>query len=124
MRLTKVREALAEIFCQTERPLTVPEILVKLEQSNLRPNKTTVYRELEILIKNEILKEVYFNDDKKRYELDRDHHHHLVCKQCGEVIEIECDHSFELQVEAVAKKNNFVIETESLEFFGQCKNCV
>lgn len=123
LRLTKLREALAGIFCQAEKPLTVPEILSELKKYTLEPNKTTVYREFEILLKNKILKEVYFNDDKKRYEIIHEHHHHLVCKKCAKVIKIDCDQSFELQVERQAKKSNFVLENSSMEFFGKCSKC-
>lgn len=89
----------------------------------LKVNKTTVYRQIDkLLLENKIL-EVELGDGKKRYELkDLKHHHHLVCKKCGTIDDIEIDEKMILG--SLSKKTSFKIESHSLEFFGTCVNCI
>ena len=55
-------------------------------------SKSSVYRQLEILVSENILKEVDFQDGHKRYEFSDslfEHHHHLICKNCKKVSRVE-----------------------------------
>jgi Fe2+ or Zn2+ uptake regulation protein len=88
----------------------------------LKVNKTTVYRQIDKLINENKITEVELGDGKKRYELKSlDHHHHLVCKKCGKLEDIELNENDLLK--EVAKRTNFVVDSHSLEFFGHCYNC-
>lgn len=88
----------------------------------LKVNKTTVYRQIDKLVSEERIVEVDFGDGKKRYELTNlNHHHHLVCKNCGKIKDIELDES--LILKELAKRTDFKIESHSLEFFGHCLKC-
>jgi len=73
-----------------------------------------------------MVKRFDFGDGAARFELigenDDGHHHHLVCTNCSEVVEIkEC---FPEKIEKrVAAKNGFKAVTHRLEFFGLCPDC-
>lgn len=126
-RITRVREAVLGLFVGAQVPLSVPELLEQLEQKRISANKTTVYREIEFLQEQGIVKAVQFNDDKKRYELsDREHHHHLVCERCEAVEELD-DLDVEDELHAlqkkIAHKSKFGGVWHTLEFFGLCKGC-
>lgn len=89
----------------------------------LKVNKTTVYRQIEKLLSENVIIEVELGDGKKRYELKNlDHHHHLVCKKCGNLEDIKLDEK--LILSEVAMKSNFKVENHSFEFFGICVNCI
>ncbi len=89
----------------------------------LKVNKTTVYRQIDKLLQENKIIEVELGDGKKRYELkDLKHHHHLVCKKCGNIDDIEIDEKMILG--SLSKKTSFKIESHSLEFFGTCVNCI
>lgn len=123
-RNSVTRDILIDIMHASSKPLSVPEMLTKMEKQNVRVNKTTVYREIEKLLKHEILKEVYLGGDKIRYEFENDkHHHHVVCVACKRVDEIPVDKDVEIHEKKIEEKLNYKVLNHSLEFFGVCKSC-
>ena len=120
---TKVRQALVEILLSTDSPLSITELLENLSKQKLKPNKTTVYREIDFLKNMEILQEVEFGDGKKRYEILAEHHHHIVCVNCKRVTDVQMDQDLDLFNAKIAKVAGYKPVGHSLEFFGLCKNC-
>ena len=124
LKITKYRTALLESFFTTDHPFSVQEILDILQERGLEPNKTTVYRELDVLIEQGIVKELDLGDNRKRYEFAHlDHHHHLICTQCNSISDVVLDEDFVNIEKKVQKTNNFTITDHLLEFYGLCSRC-
>ncbi len=51
-----------------------------------------------------------------------EHHHHLICKNCGKTVEIEA-HEVEKWAEKVAKQHGFREPSHTVEIFGLCGDC-
>ena len=51
-----------------------------------------------------------------------EHHHHLICKNCGKTVEIEA-HEVEKWAEKVAKQHGFREPSHTVEIFGLCSDC-
>jgi Fe2+ or Zn2+ uptake regulation protein len=124
-RITAVRTAVLAILTKEEHPLSVQDLLNKLAKRHLRANKTTVYRQLETLTAKQIVREIRFADRTVRYELarDNDHHHHLVCLNCGKTEDISFKEDIERQEKSIMKQKKFKVLEHSLEFFGLCHAC-
>ena len=123
-RLTNVRKNLVEIFTNTKVPLSIQELMGKLEKQGLMANKTTIYREIYFLMEQDIVAEIDFGDRRKRYEsAHAEHHHHLICLKCSKVIDITLTSELKKEEQRLAKQNNFKITNHSLEFFGLCSQC-
>lgn len=61
--------------------------------------------------------------ERSVFELaDSDHHDHMVCAECGKIIEFH-DDTIEKQQISIAKQNNFEIHDHSLYLYGKCENC-
>ncbi len=61
--------------------------------------------------------------DRAVYELaDADHHDHMVCVECGSIIEFH-DQKIEKQQEAIASSHGFDIQDHALTLYGRCKKC-
>jgi Fur family ferric uptake transcriptional regulator len=126
-RITKIRQAMLEIFAETTHPQSVQELLVSIAREHPTVNKTTIYRELEFLVKNSIVTEIDILDGMKRYELHESdhHHHHLVCNECKEIQCVEVPHHDLDALEGrIHKSHKFKVTSHVLEFFGLCKNCL
>jgi Fur family ferric uptake transcriptional regulator len=87
----------------------------------------TVFRFIQILEKKNLVQRHTWNDRQLRYEivapqLDGHHHHHLICKTCHRVEEIEACTVASLERE-LAKQKGYTDLTHSLEFFGVCPKC-
>ncbi len=112
------------ILKKTQKPITVQEISSGLLKKNISANKTTIYRELEFLLTQNIIDEIEFGDGKKRYELRSEkHHHHIVCIQCGKVEDIDFDVDLKTHEKEISKKTGFEIKEHNIEFFGLCQSC-
>jgi len=124
-RTTPIRTALMSILSHSKQPLTPQELLAALAKQGLSANKTTVYRQLEVLQRYSIVQQVNFADRTKRYELvsDSGHHHHLVCLQCQRIEDVSFPTDLETQEKLIWKQNKFKVVQHSLEFFGLCQSC-
>jgi Fe2+ or Zn2+ uptake regulation protein len=123
-KVTKYRVALVELFENYTEPLSVGEIVDRLASSTLYPNKTTLYRELDFLVGAGLVREIDLGDSRKRYELyAREHHHHLVCKQCERIEDVVLEEDIVLMERKIAKMRNFEVKSHMLEFFGLCSHC-
>ncbi len=120
------RSILDEIIKNEGSHLTTEEIydLVKVNCPEI--GLATVYRTVQLLEEMEVLYKLDLDDGCSRYELcdeDESHqHHHLICQNCGKVIEVEGDLLEELE-QGIEKKYNFKIKNHSLKFYGICDNC-
>lgn len=129
--ITNPRILVLEALLENKSPITVDELLTKLEN---QVAKSTLYRVLSDLKKINILQEFTNLENQSVVELllDTDsHHHHLFCSDCGEIIDVEMANEFEEklsnEIKRIEKKFNFIIEDHRLELFGKCtdlcENC-
>lgn len=118
-RLTATRSQLLRILESSKSPISAEEILTRLSV-----NKTTVYRQLDSLVKQGIASPVTFTDRTTRYESAKlGHHHHLVCTKCQKVTDVCIPENIDQQVEPIAAAKKFRITFHQLEFFGLCADC-
>ncbi len=86
----------------------------------------TVYRTLQLLSELDVLSKLNLDDGCVRYELNThedDHqHHHLICTNCGDVIEVVVDLLDALESE-IEVNYQFKINDHKVKFFGICKKC-
>jgi Fe2+ or Zn2+ uptake regulation protein len=126
LRKTTLRTALLELLNESESPLSVPEILEHLKKRSLTPNKTTLYREADTLLKHAILEETVISGVRKLYITQHGHHHHFICLTCKTTSCIE-DPSLEdalLKVQdTLITVNGFLTSGHDLNFYGQCREC-
>ena len=119
---TPARIAITEFLSKANSPVDVSQVINFLRSKDLSTNKVTVYRIMEFLSKNRIVDRVEFGEGKFRYEITRNHHHHLICTNCGKIQDIEGDFLKNMEDE-IRKAKKFEVRNHSLEFFGLCKNC-
>lgn len=121
-RITKTRKEIINILFNSGCMLSLKEISLKLKKNNIVPNRTTIYRELlflqkeNIAIKNRSLNKDYF-------EIIKDHHHHLICLNCNSFKKIEIENDLIRKEKEISKKNKFKIINHSFDFYGTCNRC-
>ncbi len=94
------------------------------KKENYDISLASIYRTIKLLLKNGILEEYNFMKTYKFYEviLGREHHDHLICTKCGNVIEFSNKAIEELQ-EIIAKSYNFTITFHTHNIYGFCNEC-
>ncbi|MEK7636209.1 MAG: Fur family transcriptional regulator [Patescibacteria group bacterium] len=123
-RITPIRRALFEILITSKKPISVDGLIRSLAKKGMKPNKTTIYRELASLKTGGFIKEVQFKSDCRMYEITSlGHHHHLVCTKCNTIEDVRMENDMKQYEKKIYKKMAFKIFEHSLEFFGLCRKC-
>ncbi len=126
-KLTPQRRATLDTIIQNRgKHLNTEEIYDLVKEKCPEIGLATVYRTLQLLDELSILLKLNLDDGCIRYELNTnedDHqHHHLICENCNDVIEVELDLLEHLE-EKIEKKYNFKIKDHTVKFFGLCSKC-
>ena len=122
LKNTTPRLVVLKMLSEIKHPATVEDLYKRLGKNKV--NLVTLYRTLASFEKKGILRKVDLRKDAVYYELNTDHHHHIVCTNCDKIEDFE-NLEIEKVLEKIAKKSaKFAdIKNHSLELFGFCKNC-
>ncbi|HBR57906.1 MAG TPA: transcriptional repressor [Blastocatellia bacterium] len=124
LRRTTQRDVILEVFLATEDHVTSEDLYWLVHKRDSSVGHTTVYRTLRLLTEAGLAREVRFGDNKTYYEhhYEHQHHDHMICTQCGKVIEF-----FSAEIEALqdemAGKYEFKPTHHSLRMWGICSDC-
>ncbi len=123
LRMTSQRALILDVISQGGEHLDADEVyqLARQRQPNL--SLSTVYRNLQMLKRLDLVKELHFDESHHHYEAKPSaEHHHLVCLDCGEVVEFGCALSRKMQQE-VAHKKGFKVTGVEVHMTGFCSRC-
>lgn len=123
-KLTKPRKAILAILEQSQLPITVSEIAVRLKKAKAAVDLVTVYRNVAMLQELGLVNPVGLHEGQMRYEVrhGREHHHHIQCQGCGQIVDLMLCPLKKLTA-LVEEQTKFAIEDHALEFFGWCPQC-
>ena len=103
--------------------LSAEDIYRALIEQNEEVGVATIYRVLTQFEKSGIVNKLNFENNLSVYELSNvEHHDHLVCVKCNEIVEFQDDviESHQLQI---AKQHGFQLTDHSLYLYGLCRRC-
>lgn len=120
LKVTKNRLAVLDFLITSKKPLSVEDIFKKLKTAD----QVTIYRILNQFVLKDIVYQTDFRSGKAYFEFQDHHHHHIVCKNCGylEEVEICLPEKFIQMVQKSSSKFKKVSD-HALEFFGTCGKC-
>tara|TARA_Y100001960_G_scaffold118889_1_gene127316 strand:- start:14 stop:451 length:438 start_codon:yes stop_codon:yes gene_type:complete len=125
--VTSPRLVVLDLLLKEMRPLTIDQVL-KLAKGKLA--QSTLYRVIGDLTELGLITEFTTPENTMVVELNSDdgsHHHHIFCKNCGSITDIELNDSLEAALEKeVAKIEKYrciAIDSHSLELYGTCDDC-
>jgi Fur family ferric uptake transcriptional regulator len=122
-RITPHRRRVAEIVCAADGHISAGEIYDEIHARNPQVNISTVYRTLEWLEKLNLVTRSDLGEGHVVYEIaTRGKHHHLVCDQCGAIIEVE-DHVLDCLRDLLMERYDFQAEIKHLAIHGVCSKC-
>jgi Fur family ferric uptake transcriptional regulator len=124
LKITHQREEIARTFLHSSRHLSAEELYQRIRNAHPEVGLSTVYRTLKLLVNASLASPRQFGDGITRYEPQTgdEHHDHLICINCGSIIEFE-DQRIEQLQNKVAQNNDFTVLRHKLELYGYCKKC-
>ena len=122
LRLTAQRRRILDFFLQADRHLSQEDIYGALRKYGL--GRATVFRTLKMLEECRLVNHVVGSTGTPRFEvgLERPHHDHLICIDCGRIQEVRWPKLEEIQ-EQTCRKIGFTPKWHRHEIFGRCKDC-
>ena len=124
LKRTAQRDLILEVFLRTEEHLSSEDLYRLVQREDPSIGQTTVYRTLKLLTEAGLAREVRFGDGRTHYEHNykHQHHDHMICTECGKIIEF---YSAELEAiqDAMAAKHRFEPTQHSLRILGVCYDC-
>jgi len=127
-RVTANRKAIVGALSTATRPMTIPEILESPAGRGLA--QSSVYRNLLVLEQAGLVHRVVTDAEFARFELAEDlteHHHHLVCANCGTVEDVPASAGLEQSVHTaatqIARSTGFHTQRHRVDLVGLCARC-
>ena len=120
---TKQKELILNIIKKQQKEFTVKDIYNEL---NNKTGLTTVYRLIDRLVDDNIIKKTIGKDNKTKYQYlekcEEENHFYLKCNKCNIIQHVDCDCIKDLS-NHILKNHEFNAEKENIIINGICKNC-
>jgi len=133
IRPTLARELVFSVMESSEGHLSVEEVLQEVRKSEEGIGLTTVYRSLELLHSNGLVKKLDFGDGRAVFELSdtlsgKGPHQHLICRSCGQVQDltgspVDKEDFVGSMKSFIREKYRFTTENMEIKVYGLCSEC-
>jgi len=124
LRYTHQRQAIWDELSASDEHRDAEEIYLALYNSGLKVSRATVYRTIDVLVKNNLVRKLDLGDGRARYEnkIDTAHHDHLICVQCGKIEEF-MDNVIENRQEVIVENFGYRLIRHIHQLFVICDEC-
>ncbi|MFN0157130.1 MAG: Fur family transcriptional regulator [Bacteroidota bacterium] len=123
-RATPERFAVLDAVLQTQGHFDADGLYYRMVTGGIKVSKATVYNTLDLLQDCGLVSKYRFAENTSRYEkaFGRPHHHHMICLECGDIIEFISDKLERIQSDVCTEKD-FKAQSTTLQIFGSCSKC-
>ena len=122
-RLTPQRIMILSAIENSDHHISAEEIYVQIVAKYPNVNISTVYRTLELLKRLGLVTETDLGEGRVRYHpAEKGHHHHLVCRECGAIIDLDESVLAPLK-STLFHEYRFDADLRHLAILGRCLNC-
>ena len=124
LKYTPQRTVVLEEIIKDKGHRESEEIYLALKKSGQHVSRATIYRTMDILVNNGFARKMNLGDGRARYEskVNSPHHDHLVCMDCGLIVEF-MDQKIEDLQDEIAIQYEFQLKRHIHQLFGLCKKC-
>jgi len=124
LKYTRPRQVILQAAFKNKSHFDVETLYEQIRRKSRDVSRATVYRTMPLLVKSGLIKQSLRCQAKDQYEnvTGRDQHLHLVCDECGEIIEID-SREFEAMLISLADKYSFKVHDLNIGARGLCRRC-
>ena len=124
LKCTQPRKTILKVFLRVGGHIEIEELHRRISEEDEHIGKATVYRTMNLLVECGLAKENILSGGKRYFEkvYGREHHDHLVCMDCGLIIEF-MDQKIEDLQDKIAIQYEFQLKRHIHQLFGLCKKC-
>lgn len=125
-RYTVGRRRIVEALVEAAGPITLPALLV----ADPALSQSSAYRNLALMEEAGVVRRLVHGAEHAHYELAEDlteHHHHMICEQCGLIADITLDarleSSLDRALDELASASGFSPTHHAIDIYGRCADC-
>ena len=124
LRMTRERRAILEAMLGVRGHLDADQLLMMFRRKGRPVSRATLYRTLTRLVESGLVHKIEMARGQARYEpmVGRHHHDHMVCIQCGRIIEFE-NRDIERLQDEVCRRKRFQMTGHTHQIRGYCERC-
>lgn len=124
LKMTRERRLILKEILNSGTHLEAEDLMMNFRKRGERVSRATIYRTFDLLLKAGYIVKSDFGQSHYHYEWNfgLKHHDHLICNQCGTVIEFSDPELEELQ-NKICSRHNFSVTSHTLQIFGLCSRC-
>ena len=121
-RRTPERFAVLDALYSTADHVDADTLYVRLKNDGVRVSRATVYNTLDLLLESDLAARHQWGQSQAKYERAWAYwqHDHLICEDCGEILEF-CDPRLQEIQESVAEVYGFTVSRHALTVYGSCR---
>jgi len=123
LRRTVQREQIADVVFSKDEHFTAEELFERVRKVDAETSRATVYRTLGLLVEADLLRQIDLGESQVTYDpnfLEKPSHNHLVCIDCGRVVEFE-DSNVDIQTDCVSRRLGFKARRQSIKIEASCE---
>lgn len=91
IKITPQRLEILKYLDENRTHPTVEIIYKELKVTNPALSKTTVYNSVDLLANHGLIQSITISGSEHRYDFKHNMHHHFLCNECGEIIDIDVE---------------------------------
>lgn len=121
-RQTRQRSIIQDIIMDSDRPLTIANLVSLAQERKAKIGQATVYRTVNALLEAGEIQAVQMPGGEALYEKAHlHHHHHFKCLNCGKVYDLPgCPDGVDLKQFLPPR---FKLAAHDFTFYGTCAEC-
>ena len=118
LKMTDQRRVILQVLTESEDHPSVETVYQRAKDLDPSISIATVYRTLHLLDELNLVQRHDFNENYSRFEVNLEHHHHLIDLETGEVVEFQ-DDELEIIKQKIARRLGFDLVDHRLELYGK-----
>ncbi len=119
------RQRIIDLLAREPCALSAVEIEDALRAQGKPTGRASIYRVLDLLAEHGLVERVAVGDGQSRFERSEaggEHHHHLVCEQCGKLVAFD-DPALERAIDDLSGRLGVRVEHHDVVLRGACDQC-
>ena len=119
LKQTRQREAILDAFLASPGHMTSEQLYERVRETHPDVGAATVYRTLRLLCDAGLANSHQFGEGVTLYEVEGRHHDHLICNECGKIVEFRSE-VVESEQDKIAREQGFRLTKHQHILFADC----
>lgn len=124
-RNTKQKQYILHVLKTANRPMSINEIHASCIEVYPKTAKSTIYRNIDALLQQNLIDKYYLNDNELFYQIkdhSAEHKHYVICNSCKKIFNLPVCPIHEIQ--DCLSSYGFVVTDHYIQINGQCQDCI